>query len=1210
MDDSYQITEEAIELARKWQDRANKLQTRRERAQRRKFARLFDSSTDKIILTKLIDQGFRCADNRRTAEQIHYLLTEYGIPGFFSSLEKFLMVFFIYAGRFLPGLTVPGIIKKMRRDSNHMIIPGETDTLDAYLQKRKNQGLRVNINYIGEEVVGEQEAWSRLAMYLKALENPATEYISVKISTIFSQIQPLAFDHTVDILKKRLSELYRSAATHQFVRSDGSKVNKFVNLDMEAYRDLALTTQAFIRTLDQEEFRHHHAGMALQAYLPDSYHMLQEITEWARKRVAGGGSPVKIRIVKGANMEMEQIESAIFDWPLAPFDNKLEVDANWKRMVDFGMQPANIRAVRLGIASHNLFDQAYAYLTARRNQVLDLFSFEMIEGMANYLRRAIQETGQEMVLYAPVATRDQFINAIGYLIRRLDENTGEKNFLRQLNRLDTNSGAWQFLTDHFKTSVRQKDRPAKTPHRIQNRLTEKFPEKMGTYYRGEFINEPNTDWSLAANRDWAEKIRQKWQKGPEDNPLAIPIVVNGEEILDGREIREAGDPSQFNPKVVVARTAMANAEDIDNAVTTAGADPDGWQQMTSRQRHRVLARVAAELRRSRGDLIGAAAANTGKVFTEADPEVSEAIDFAEYYPFSSAAFSDVEQLRCRGKGVGVVISPWNFPIAIPCGGIVAALAAGNTVIFKPSSDAVLVAWVLCQCFWRVGVSQNTLQLVPCAGATTATKLTNNPAVDFIILTGGTATGLSILKQRPDILLAAETGGKNATIVTAMSDRDQAISNVIYSAFGNSGQKCSATSLLILEAEVYEDTHFKRQLVDAARSISTGSAWDFFNKMGPLIQPPQGDLKKAQTGLEPGESWALQPQNVDGNPYLWTPGIKWGVRPRSYTHMTEFFGPLLGVMRADDLDHAIELVNATGYGLTSGLESLDPREVFNWQERIKAGNLYINRGTTGAVTLRQPFGGMGKSAMGAGIKAGSPKYVAQFMEFEETRPPTGGSIQNPHPMLNLTYEWQRTLEGGGFQGIESDIHKTIGAINSYIYHVEEEFSRRLDYVHLRGQDNILRYLPVGTVVIRLHEDDGLFETLARVAAVKITGCVPRISSPNDLDTPVTRFLQTEEGRRFIDENPVVFELDKELIKSMPIIDRIRYAAPERVPQDVLRAAAEIGFYIARTPVMMDGRIELLQYYRQQSICDNYHRYGNLGERAPEFESKIPDPASGS
>ena len=233
-------------------------------------------------------------------------------------------------------------------------------------------------------------------------------------------------------------------------------MQKFVHLDMEAYRDLAITTEAFIRTLEQPEFKNFTAGMALQAYLPDSYHILQEITAWARKRVAGGGSPVKIRIVKGANMEMEQVEAALFDWPLAPFDSKVETDANWKRMVDFGMQPENIKAVRLGIASHNLFDIAYAYLRAQENRVTDYFTFEMIEGMANHVRRTIQETGQEMVVYAPVATQKQFIHAIAYLIRRLDENTGPENFLRNLNQLQTQTGAWEFLTDLFKSSIKQK----------------------------------------------------------------------------------------------------------------------------------------------------------------------------------------------------------------------------------------------------------------------------------------------------------------------------------------------------------------------------------------------------------------------------------------------------------------------------------------------------------------------------------------------------------------------------------------------------------------------------------------------------------------------------------------------------------------------------------------------------------------------------------
>ena len=727
-------------------------------------------------------------------------------------------------------------------------------------------------------------------------------------------------------------------------------------------------------------------------------------------------------------------------------------------------------------------------------------------------------------------------------------------------------------------------------------MTETFPDRIGTFHAGEFTNTPDTDWSLAENRIWAENIREKWQKRPEANPEKIPLVIAGDEIYAGRRTRACMDLSRIDKSICIATHALANSNDVSRAVAAAKADPDGWREKTQRERHRILSKVAMALRRARGDLIGAAAANTGKVFTESDVEVSEAVDFAEFYPFSAKTFTGMTHMKCRGKGVGVVISPWNFPIAIPCGGIVSALAAGNTVIFKPASAAVLVAWHLCRCFWWAGVSKNVLQFFPCHGETTGVKLTRHPDVNFIILTGGTDTGLKILQDRPDLFLAAETGGKNATIVSAMSDRDQAIKNILYSAFGHCGQKCSATSLLILEKEVYEDPVFKKQLIDAAESIAVGSAWDFGNRMGPLIQPPFGDLLWALTQLEPGESWALQPKNIFSNPHMWTPGIKWGVTPGSITHVTEFFGPLLGVMRAEDLDHAIGLVNGTGYGLTSGLESLDDREQDRWKKGIRAGNLYINRGTTGAIVLRQPFGGMGKSALGAGIKAGFFNYVAQFMDFEETAPPPVDAIEKDYPLLRITQEWQRKLDWGKLEPYQADLNKTIRAVKSYLYWYEREFSRQKDYFHLRGQDNLVRYLPVGTMIVRLHASDSLFDTLARIAAVKISCCNPVISIPADLVNSVTEFLQTEEGRQLVGSAPVARQTDKDLIEMLPKVNRIRYAAPDRVPESVFEEAAKTGFYISRTSVMMEGRIELLQYFREQSVCNNYHRYGNLGERA--------------
>lgn len=1190
------LQREAIELAEAWLNRANELMTAEERAYQGQIQHLLTHPQDKVTLTRMIDRSFRSANYRKTANQISTLLQNSGIPGFFSPTEKMLMHLFLFAGRHLPWLSVPKIITKMRSDSSRSVIPGESDVLHGHLAKRKRQGIRMNINHLGEAVLGEDEARHRLQTYIRDLQDPAVEYISVKISTIYSQIQPLAFDHTVEVLSRRLGQLYRTAAANTFERADGGRVPKFVNLDMEEYRDLAITTAAFTRTLDRAEFKSHAAGIVLQAYLPDALDIQKTLTDWACKRVAAGGAPIKIRIVKGANLEMELVEASLFNWPLAPYDNKRDVDANYKRMVNFGMDPAVMPAVHLGIASHNLFELAYAYNLARRNGVTAYFAFEMLEGMANHVRRAIAEMTGEVLLYAPVATREEFINAIAYLMRRLDENTGEENFLRYAPNLTTRSTEWTFLKEQFRAACRHMDRTATRPNRHQDRRQETFPEKMGTYYDGEFNNEPDTDWSLAANRRWAEAIRARWQKKADDAPIQIPLVIAGQEIFDAREIRACLDPNQKPVEIKVAAYRLASIADVDRAVAVARKDLDGWRRLDPQARHKMLSRVAQELRQARGDLIGAAAANTGKVFTEADVEVSEAIDFAEYYPFSAHTFTGIETVKAEGKGVGAVVSPWNFPIAIPCGGIVASLAAGNTVIFKPASDAVLVAWRLCQAFWRAGISQNVLQFVPCAGGSTGAHLVGHPDLDYVILTGGTETGMRMLEQKPDLFLAAETGGKNATIVTAMADRDQAIKNVIYSAFGNSGQKCSATSLLILEKEVYADQNFKRQLVDAARSFAVGSAWDFAHKMGPLIRPPAGDLERALTRLEDGERWALKPEPVDDNPHMWTPGIKYGVNPGSYTHNTEFFGPLLGVMPADDLDHAIELVNMTGFGLTSGIESLDEREQARWKEGIKAGNLYVNRGTTGAITLRQPFGGMGKSALGPAIKAGGPNYVSQFMTFADNDFPRIDVLRHEHALLRVVLEWRRKRQWGQLDPWAGDIEKTIRAVKSYLYHAEQEFQRAKDYFHLRGQDNIHRYRPLGTIVTRLHPADSLFDMLARIAATHIAGSVSVLSIPLDLDNALTDFLNCSEAHAFIRKAIIRRQRDEELMASMAVVERIRYAAPERVPAEVMAAAARRGFYIARAPVLMEGRLELIHYYQNQSICDTYHRYGNLGDRS--------------
>ncbi|MGD2270123.1 MAG: bifunctional proline dehydrogenase/L-glutamate gamma-semialdehyde dehydrogenase, partial [Desulfobacterales bacterium] len=607
--DTDKLANDAIVLAERWQTRANELLTSEEKGIQDQMKRLLTNPMDKFILTRLIDQSFRSHDPARIADQVNSLLREYGVPDFLSKVDKLLLQMFLGLGRHFPTLAVPKMIDKMRQDSSRAIIPGEPEVLNAHLQKRKKQGVRMNINHLGEAVLGEAEAGSRLETYLEDLKNPAIEYISVKISTIYSQISALAFEHTIKILTERLSRLYQTAGEHFFERADGTRVPKFVNLDMEEYRDLEITYEAFRRTLDQHEFKSYSAGIVLQAYLPDSFAIQKKLTTWAKKRVADGGSPVKLRIVKGANMEMEQVEAAINNWPLAPYDNKLDVDANYKRMVIFGMEPQHIRAVHLGIASHNLFDLAFALELGRQNNVTDYFYFEMLEGMADHVRRALVETAGDVLLYAPVATKEQFTNAIAYLIRRLDENTADENFLRYAPHLTTDSQAWLFLKDQFLASFDQLEKSGTRPHRVQDRSREDFPENMGTFHEAEFSNEPDTDWSLAANRKWAEAIRDKWKKRSQDSPLEIPLVIGGQRIFENRDIREALDFSRHHQKICVARFALATDDDVDRAVAVAKADSDGWRQRPLKERHQFLSRVAMELRFARGDLIGAAAAN-------------------------------------------------------------------------------------------------------------------------------------------------------------------------------------------------------------------------------------------------------------------------------------------------------------------------------------------------------------------------------------------------------------------------------------------------------------------------------------------------------------------------------------------------------------------------------------------------------------------------
>ncbi|HWW45295.1 MAG TPA: proline dehydrogenase family protein, partial [Acidimicrobiia bacterium] len=668
--------------------------------------------------------------------------------------------------------------------------------------------------------------------------------------------------------------------------------------------DLELTLAAFTETLDAPDLVGLDAGIVLQAYLPDAHDALEALGAWAVERHRVGGGRIRVRVVKGANLAMERVEAELHGWLPAPYPTKLDVDSSYKRLLARALDPCWGDALQVGLASHNLYDVAWGLLLADSLGTGDRLEVEMLEGMAPGQPEAVRRRGTPVRLYAPVVARDEFDSAVAYLVRRLDENSAPDNYLRHLSE-DRMDGAVELFAESVTLPVTTRAR------RDQDRTV------------GERVASLEEPFANAADTDWAKAVNRVWVRGAIDRavwPQVVPSRVDGHD--DGGPLTAPSpDPSDaIGPSLYSSR--LADHALVERAVAVARRSAAA-SHPAGRDLAATLVRAAACLATCRAELIAAMVADAGKTIAEADVEVSEAVDYAAYYA-RQALKLDAHTAAHHPLGTVVVAPPWNFPLAIPIGGVLAALAAGNAVILKPAPETVLTAWLGARCLWDAGVPADRLQFLPCPDDDVGRRLITHPDVDAVILTGAYETAAMFLSWRPDLHLLAETSGKNAIVVTAAADIDLAVSDIVRSAFGHAGQKCSAASLVIVERQLLDDGRLMRKLADATRTLVVGRAADPATEVGPLIRPPAGALERALTRLDPGERWLVAPE--ERGPQLWAPGIRTGVQPGSWFHRTECFGPVLGVMAADDLDHAIELQNSTGYGLTGGIQSLDPTEV--------------------------------------------------------------------------------------------------------------------------------------------------------------------------------------------------------------------------------------------------------------------------------------------
>jgi len=1028
------------------------------------------------------------------------------------------------AARAAPGPVVRATRLALRRMVSHLLIDATDTRLAKALAELRARGARPNVNLLGEAVLGAAEARRRLDGTTTLLSRPDVDYVSIKVSATLAPHSPWAFDATVAGIEDQLLPLFRLAAE--------APVAKFVNLDMEEYRDLELTIAVFTRLLDRPELLGLEAGIVLQAYLPDALAAMTRLQRWAAARRARGGAGIKVRVVKGANLPMERVEAELRGWPLATWATKLETDTNYKRVLDYALDAERAANVRIGIAGHNLFDLAWAWLLAGRRGVRDRVEFEMLLGMAEGQAEAVRETVGGLLLYTPVVHPAEFDVAIAYLVRRLEEGASPDNFMSAVYDLGADARLFERERGRFVASLESFDRRVPAPNRAQDRRNN-GPAVAAARQPG-FANTPDTDPALPANREWA---------------AAITARVAGSRVGDD----------------LVGAHTLAGPAALDVEVAAAVAGGRAWGAMSGAARAAVLRSAAGELESRRAELLEVMAAECGKTLDQGDPEVSEAVDFARYYAMLAERLDTVDGARARPVGLTVVTPPWNFPLAIPAGSTLAALAAGSAVVVKPAKPARRTGSLMVEALWAAGVPGEALRLVHVAEADLGRRLVGHPAVDRVILTGAFETAELFRSFRADLALLAETSGKNAIVVTPHADLDLAVRDLVYSAFGHAGQKCSAASLAILVGSVATSRRFRAQLVDAVTSLRVGYPDDPASQIGPLTEPAHGKLAEALTELAPGERWLVEPRPLDDTGRLWSPGVKDGVAPGSPFHRIEYFGPVLGLMTAGSLDEAITLQNAVDFGLTAGLHSLDTGEVAAWLDRVEAGNVYVNRGITGAIVQRQPFGGWKRSAVGPGAKAGGPNYLVALTDWVSA-PATHTAVLSPRVA--------RLVEGAARLGLPADeLAFLTRAVGSDSVAWRDEFGEPRDATGLAAERNWLRYLPV-PVSIRYDAGRPLAELLRVVAAGVLAGSPLSVSVDTPLDAAVVALLG-DAGVDHAVEDAAAF--------GSRAASRVRLIGSAGGP-----ARADIAVY--SQPVVEAGRIELLTFLREQSVSITAHRFG--------------------
>jgi RHH-type transcriptional regulator, proline utilization regulon repressor / proline dehydrogenase / delta 1-pyrroline-5-carboxylate dehydrogenase len=854
----------------------------------------------------------------------------------------------------------------------------QNEVLAAAMRERK-LGRAFTLDILGEAVISEAEAENYLRAYVELIDAIAPVVnrwpevpqidraidvelprvnVSVKLSALDSQFDPIDPEGTTRRVSARLRTLLRAAREQR----------AFVHIDMESYRTKDLTLAIFQQTLMEEEFRNtSDVGIVIQGYLKDSAADLEALRDWAAAR----GRPVWVRLVKGAYWDYETVFAQAIGWPIPVFEEKWQTDANFEQLTRYAL--SNHRHLHTALGSHNLRSLAHGMAVAKQLRVPQSnFELQMLYGMADGAKQALVDAGYRLRIYMPYG---QLIPGMAYLVRRLLENTSNESFLRA-------SFAEQVSAEEL--LMNPLDEGARANGRRQS------PRAADAAPTMHFHNEPPTDFGREANRHAMQAALADVER---QFDASYPLVIDNRDVTTHSW---ATSTSPAHKTRTIGRVAVAERQHADAAVRAAGAALGTWWSLGARGRAEFLRAAAETMRRRRFELAAWEVYECAKPWREADADICEAIDFCEYYAAGALEMDAADGVDVPGeenrfvyipRGVTAVIAPWNFPLAILTGMTTAALATGNTVVMKPAEQSPIIASKLMEIFREVGLPAGVLNYLPGAGETVGAALVEHPDVATIAFTGSRGVGLAINARAAEVSASrkvpqvkhviAEMGGKNAIIVDDDADLDEAVSAVVKSAFGYQGQKCSACSRVIVLESVY--SVFLERLVEATRSLRIGPPEDPATSVSALIDAESLERvrKYIDLGRQTGrEVLAMEAGPLAADGYYVGPHIFADVAPNSALAQEEIFGPVLVILRAANLDEAVQIFNGTQYALTGGIFSRSPEHLRRARRELLVGNLYLNRGITGALVGRQPFGGFKMS--GIGTKAGGRDYLLQFV----------------------------------------------------------------------------------------------------------------------------------------------------------------------------------------------------------------------------------------